>query len=40
MYETIVRYYVSICQKGLVTVVFTAEKKNKKMCLDVLLAAR
>ena len=46
MFETIViytyiyiyiRYCVSICQKGLVTVVFTEEKK---MCLDVLLAAR
>ena len=32
MYETIVRHYVSICQKGLVTVVFTAEiKKEKKV---------
>ena len=36
MYETIIniyiyiciRYCISICQKGLVTVVFTAEKKN------------
>ena len=28
MYETIVRHCVSICQKGLVTVVFTAEKKK------------
>ena len=38
MYETIVRHCVSICQKGLVPVVFTAEKK--KMCPDVLLLAR
>ena len=33
MYETIVRYCVSICQKGLVTVVFTAEKKRRKCVL-------
>ena len=39
MYETIVWYCVFICQKRLLTVVFTAEKKEK-MCLDVLLAAR
>ena len=27
-------------KKGLVTVVFTSEKEKKKMCRDILLAAR
>ena len=40
MYETIVRYCVSICQKRVGGGCFYRREKNKKMCLDVLLAAR